>query len=314
MDWLTGGLAAAGIGSSLLGGLMGSQGSGNTEREAARRQIELATNQATINSQLMAPYVGAGNLALQQLWGYTPGGLPKAGTAPATGQTGAGSFQSWGQGAWQPQPKLFGTSPTGNGYTTKVPVLSQNGTQWNSGTSVGSQRYSATGGGVDRTGGAGRFLAGLENLSTDFKFDPNDPAYKYKTEEATKSIDKALASRGLFDSRAGVNMLADSDRAITADEYDKQYNRKYGSLMDLFKMSSALGETEYQRLLDAVKVGSGAGASAGQLGNSAASNLISSYGSMAQAGAQNSANNASLWSGIGAAPMNAMLLYNLLNK
>lgn len=315
MPWVPPAIIAGGmVGSSLLGGLMGSQGSGDTSREAARRQIELATNQSVINSKLMAPYVGAGNLALQQLWGYTPGGLKGP-----TGQqaTGGGQFSSVPISNGGTQWKLAGgSSPTGQtgggGYTTKVPVLSRNGTGWDSGTSVGSKRYSQTGPGIDRTGGAGKYLAGLEDLSTNFKFDPNDPGYKYKTEEAQKSIDKALAARGLFDSRAGVNMLADSDRAIMADEYGQQYDRKYGSLMDLFKMSSSLGETEYQKLLDAVKVGTGAGAAAGSLGNAGASNIISSYGQMSAAGAQDDANKASLWSGIGAMPMNAMLLYNLM--
>ncbi len=77
-------------------------------------------------------------------------------------------------------------------------------------------------------------------------------------------------------------------------------------------MSKGLGETGYQALLDAVKVGTGAAGSAGQLGNQATGQGISAYGQMAQAGAQNDANNASLWSGLGAAPMNAMLLYNML--
>ena len=152
----------------------------------------------------------------------------------------------------------------------------------------------------------------LEGLINNFQFDPNDPAYKYKTEESEKSVNRALAARGLFDSRAGVNMLTDADRAITAEEYDKQYNRKYGGISDLFKMAGSLGETGYQSLIDAVKIGTGAGATAGQLGNAGASNLISSYGQMAQAGAQNSANNAAMWSGIGAMPINAMLLYNML--
>ena len=47
--------------------------------------------------------------------------------------------------------------------------------------------------------------------------------------------------------------------------------------------------------------------------NAATGNAVSAYGQMANVGAQDDANRASLWSGIGAMPMNAMLLYNMLN-
>jgi hypothetical protein len=295
VDWLTLGMAGAGIGSSLLGGLMGSQNSGDMQREAGRRSVELSRNQAMINSRLMAPYVGAGNLALQKLWGYGPVGSP-------TGQ-GAGSL-----------PPGTSTALGGGKGTTTVPILTSDLGGWDSPTGIGGLSYGQTGKAFDRTGGAGKYMGDLESLIKDFKFDSSDPGYRYKTEESTKSINKALASRGLFDSRAGVNMLSDADRAIMADEYDKQYNRKYGGLTDLFKMAGSLGETGYQSLLDAVKVGSGAGATAGSLGTSGAANLTSAYGQMGAAGAQNDANKASLWSGIGAMPMNAMLLYNLLSK
>jgi len=283
MDWLSLGMAGAGIGSSLLGGLMGSQNSGDMQREAGRRSVELSRNQAMINSQLMAPYVGAGNLALQKLMGYREVG-PK----------------------WMEANKAKGKAA--------VPYLTAYGDRWDSNTGIGNKYYAQTGKPLDRTGGAGKYMGDLESLVKDFKFDRNDPAYRYKTEESEKSINKALAARGLYDSRPGVNMLTDADRAITADEYDKQYNRKYGGLTDLFKMSGSLGETNYQQLLDMIKVGSGAGATAGSLGTSGAANLNSAYGQMGAAGAQNDANKASLWSGIGAMPMNAMLLYNLLGK
>jgi hypothetical protein len=254
---------------------------------------------------------------------------------------------------------------SGGGATTTVPTLTGDTSKWNSVTGIGGLTYGQTGPAFDRSGGAGKYMGKLEDLiktapavpgvttqkyidqlsgyGQNFKFNPDDPAYKYKTEESTKSINKALAGRGLFDSRAGVNMLTDADRAIMADEFDKQYgrgyqtvtdlfkmgttqddallnrnqidyNRQYGGLSDLFKMAGSLGETGYQSLLDAVKVGTGAGATAGSLGTSGAANLTSAYGQMGAAGAQNDANKASLWSGIGAMPMNAMLLYNLLSK
>jgi hypothetical protein len=245
--------------------------------------------------------------------------------------------------------------------TTDVPYLKPNGSKWKDPTKVGNLSYTDTGQSFDRTGGAGQYIPQLQSLinsastpgvntqkyidqlsgfGQNFKFDETDPAYKYKMQESEKGINKALASRGLFDSRAGVNMLTDADRAIRADEYEKQYGRgyqtvsdvlkataaqdeallgrnqidytrQYGGLQDLFKMSSGLGETGYQSLLDSVKVGMGAPQAAGT--NAATGNAVSAYGQMANVGAQDDANRASLWSGIGAAPMNAMLLYNMLN-
>lgn len=311
---------------------MGSKNSGDAQREAARRSTELSKNQSLINSQLMAPYAATGQLAAQDLWGYGK-------------TTGGGNTYGYN---------------SGGGAT--VPYMTSTGSKWNSPTNVGYDTYGKVGAGVDRTGGAGAYIGQISDLvksastpgvstqqyidqlgnyGQNFKFNANDPAYTYKRDEAGKSIDKALASRGLFDSRAGVNMLSDSDRAILSDEYEKQYgrgyqtltdlfkmgssqdeallnrnvtdyNRQYGGLSDLFNMTKGMGETNYQSLLDAVKVGTGASSAAGQLGNQATGNTISSYGMMANAGAQNDANNASLWSGIGAMPMNAMLLYNLL--
>jgi hypothetical protein len=287
MEPLTAGILAGGaIGGSLLGGFMGQQGQGDFARKQAREAAQGSRYQAQIASELMMPYQGAGQMAAQKLWGVSP----VAGQATGPGAAGA--------------------APTG-GMTTTVPYLAGSKDHI-SNLTIGRQLYGQTGDPYDRTGGAGKYMGDLESLIKDFKFDTNDPAYRYKTEESGKSINKALAARGLYDSRAGVNMLTESDRAITADEYDKQYNRKYGGLSDLFGMSSKMGETGYQSLLDAVKVGTGASSAAGQMGNQAMGNLQSSYGQLAQQGNISDANKAEFWSGLGAMPMNAMLLYNML--
>ena len=310
-------IAGGMVGSSLLGGIMGQQGEGDFARKQAREAAQASRYQARLSSELMMPYQAAGQMAAQKLWGVSP--VAGKATGPgATPTAGAWSRMPYGQIGAGPatgnmQHQGLQQAPGADGMTTTVPYLAGNNDHISS-LGIGRKLYGQTGDPYDRTGGAGRYMGDLESLIKDFKFDTNDPAYRYKTEESEKSINKALAARGLYDSRAGVNMLTDSDRAITADEYDKQYNRKYGGLTDLFKMSGSLGETGYQSLLDAVKVGSGAGATAGSLGNSAAANLTSAYGQMSQAGAMDDANKASLWSGIGSMPMNAMLLYQLLGK
>jgi hypothetical protein len=236
----------------------------------------------------MNPYLASGQFAAQDLWGMRPvyGGR----TGLTSGGTGEAIYDR---------------------NTTSVPYLQNTGTGWKDKQRIGYQTYQRTGQGFDRTGGAGEYKSQLADLAQGFKFDANDPAYKYKTEEAQKSIDKALAARGLYDSRAGVNMLTESGRAITADEYEKQYGRKRSELTDLFNMASKLGETKYQGLLDAVKIGTGAGATAGGLGNQATGNLMSAYGNMGAQGNLEQARNQQFWSGLGAMPMNAMLLYNM---
>lgn len=290
MEPLTAGILAGGmVGGSLLGGLMGQQGEGDFARKQAREAAQASRYQARLSSELMMPYQGAGQMAAQKLWGVGP----VAGKATGPGAAGT-----------------TGATSTG-GMTTTVPYLAGNNDHI-SGLGIGRKLYGQVGDPYDRTGGAGKYMGDLESLIKDFKFDTEDPAYRYKTEESEKSINKALAARGLYDSRAGVNMLTESDRAITADEYDKQYNRKYGGLSDLFGMSSKLGETGYQSLLDAVKVGTGASSAAGQMGNQAMSTMNSSYGQLAQQGNISDANKAEFWSGLGSMPMNGMLLYNML--
>ena len=146
----------------------------------------------------------------------------------------------------------------------------------------------------DPTGGASRFTQELEALGKNFKFDTTDPAYTYKMDEMTKNTNQNLAARGMYNSSAGLNLLDKGGRGIMADEYDKQYQRKYGNLTDLFTMASKTGATDYSKLLDLVKIGSGSGATAG-------ANTV--------AGGQSSAN---LWSGLGAMPLNYMLLQSML--
>jgi hypothetical protein len=315
--------AATGIGGAFMAN---NAMSGDTAREAGRRSVDVGTDQAVINSQLMAPYVGAGYNALADIYGI--------------GKTGGGATSS---------------APSGS-YA--VPVLQQTGSKWDSPTVVGYDYYGKTGAGIDPTGGAGEFLNALrnygsgytskynpggyidelKNLKVDFNFNADDPAYQYKKEQLEKSINRSLAARGLYDSRAGINALSEGNRALISDEVDKQYARdvdeynrqvanvqsRYGmagtedereytrgksNLTDLFNMSTTLGGLNYGKAMDLVKVGTGASAAAGNLGQSSANALGSSYQSMGQMSNQNQANNAALWSGIGNIPANALGAY-----
>lgn len=268
-------------GSSLLGTLMGgmAQSSGSdTQREAMRRSTELSTNQALINSQTMAPYTAAGYAGLQDLFGLTFGGSGSAGG--------------------------------GGGYS--VPVLNKTGSKWDSPTTVGYENFGRTGTGIDPTGGAGEFMNSLKAYGTNFKFDPTNPAYAQKLKLAQEANDKALAARGMYNSRAGLNLQDETARNVQAEEFEKQYQRGYSNLMDLFNMSRTLGATNYGKALDAVKIGQGAAASAGALGNQAVGNVQSSYAGWSNVAGQNADNQANMYSALGAMPMNYMVLQNLL--
>ena len=147
---------------------------------------------------------------------------------------------------------------------------------------------------ADPTGGSGQYIDQLKDYGTNFEFDYANPAYTQQLAETTRINDQNLASRGMYNSRAALNLQDQSARNLVTTEYDKQYARGYGNLTDLFNMTNQNAGTNYGKLLDMVKIGSGASSSAGQ-------------GSLAAG--QSSAN---LYAGLGAMPMNYAILSKLL--
>lgn len=161
-----------------------------------------------------------------------------------------------------------------------------------------------------------------------YNLDPNDPAYKFKLEEAQKSIDAFSASRGNYNSRAAMNESTKAQRAITADEVQSQFDRakdsyamnlagyetdaakasslystQYGKLTDLYNMASQIGTTDYNKLLDLVKIGQGSSSSSGAGALATGQGLAGTYGqlganlsSSALASGQATSN---MWGGIG---------------
>jgi hypothetical protein len=89
----------------------------------------------------------------------------------------------------------------------------------------------------------------------DFKFNPDDEIYRYKQEQLNEQVNRQLAARGLYDSRAGLDVLADSNMALSASEIDKQYARAIQerdfatqTAIDKYKMGANRGQTLYDRL------------------------------------------------------------------
>lgn len=93
-------------------------------------------------------------------------------------------------------------------------------------------------------------------------YDMNEsPAAQYQLEKGTKAMNRALASRGLSGSGNAVNRITELNSSIAASDWSNQYNR----------------------LLDAIKIGTGAASSAGQAGQNyanAASNTASNLGNI----------------------------------
>jgi hypothetical protein len=88
-----------------------------------------------------------------------------------------------------------------------------------------------------------------------FKFNPDDEIYKYKQEQLNEQVNRQLAARGMYDSRAGLDVLADSNMALSASEIDKQYARAIQerdfatqTAIDKYKMGANRGQTLYDRL------------------------------------------------------------------
>jgi hypothetical protein len=184
----------------------------------------------------------------------------------------------------------------------------------------GDPSFPATPGGIDPTGGSGKYLNQLEGMGGlnlpglnldkfSFQFDPNDPTYKFRQQEMEKTINQAAAARGNWNSRPTINALAYGNMGLTADESEKQFTRglagygantqtalaqygadtgrakdlygsQYGKLTDLYNMSQQLGGLDYQKVLDQVKIGQGAAGTAGQGALATGQGLSQTYGNL----------------------------------
>ena len=192
---------------------------------------------------------------------------------------------------------------------------------------------------IDPTGGAGKYMDQLANMpglnlpQFNYKFDENDPGYQFRKSQLEKTINQQAAARGNYNSRPVINALGEGNMALTADETDRQFGRQkdvyglnttatlqnYGAgrtqLMDLFNMGTNLGGIQYGQQLDLAKIGAGAAGSAGSAALSTGQGLASTYNqggaSQAQSALMQGQNQSDLWSGIGAMPMNYMLMSRL---
>ena len=157
------------------------------------------------------------------------------------------------------------------------------------------------------SGGRENLIGELRNLSSGFKFDPNDPAYQFRLGEAQKQLNQFSASRGNFNSRATMDALLKSGMQLSGEESEKQYSRKYGSIMDQFNMQGNTNDAMYNKFMGIAGMGQSAAVNSANTSQATGQSVGSNY-------LQKSRNEQDLWSGIGAMPMNFMLLQKMFEK
>jgi hypothetical protein len=186
----------------------------------------------------------------------------------------------------------------------------------------------------------GSYIKKIEDFGKTFTFDPTDPAFTYKQEQLNKSINKALAARGLYDSRVGINALSEGNKSLISDEVNQQYARKYGALtdayktaatederkymrggsniLDLYNMALNTGKTKYGATYDIARLGAGAAAGGASSALSSGQSIGSTYNALGAAQAQGAATQGQIagqyMQGIQSTPYNALATYNLGKK
>jgi hypothetical protein len=131
-----------------------------------------------------------------------------------------------------------------------------------------------------------------------------DATTKYELQTGTKALNRALASRGLSGSGNAANRIAELEMGVAARGEGREYTR---------------WQDQYSRILDALKLGTGASSSMGtasgsltaaaQSGANNLSNIYTQGGqSLSNIAQQQGANRASLYSGMAGQTLNSAAL------
>lgn len=309
---------------SVFSGTIGAITQSNAAQKATSAQEKAAEDSIAFQREMYQtargdymPYMEVGKNALYDIYGYTPTEQTTKEMIPGTGQyvrkanTEASQYPSdWASRGISPDERYNQTLNGGPVTTYQDEWVDP---QYRD---VTKQVYTKTGAGIDPTGGAEKYLTQLENFKP--TFDENDPTYVWRQEQAEKAVNKILAARGLYDSRVGINALADQNRALTAEESDKQYTRQYGKLTDLINTSMNVGKTKYGAAYDLARLGAGAasgGASSALATGTGVASTTNALGNALAQGAHNQGTiGANYISGIQSTPYNALATYNMANK
>ena len=172
-----------------------------------------------------------------------------------------------------------------------------------------------------------------------FELNVDDEIYKFKQSQGEDSINRALAARGLSNSRAGVNALTNFNLDLASNETDSQFGRAkdiygmnaartmdnyqmlHGSELDQFNANNLLGNQKYQQWVDKVKIGMGSastvGAGALQTGSGVANSMANQNSNLTtMLGLQNQSDivGAQATADMGQIPFNAIQAWYYMNK
>jgi hypothetical protein len=278
-------------GAGVLGSLLSSSSQSDAAQKAAEETAKVQWDMFNITRDDYAPYRDVGIDALYQLAGYEK--------VPKTEQVETPTYKT--QRVRNPAYKWDDPSAAPEYITQKV----RTGT-----TTIPKESYTweKTGAGIDPTGGAEQYKNQLADLT--FQFDPNDPVYKWRKGQNDEALNNFLSSRGLYNSSYGLNQLENANMALQSDEVNRQYNqnylRQYGQTVDLFNMADKLGSETYDKYLNLTNLGYGATGATAAAGANTANQITSSVQN--QYATQGAAQGA-FWSGLGAAPANALVAY-----
>jgi hypothetical protein len=284
------GLAAGALGGSLISGFMGSKAQTKAAGRAADAQVEAARIGAGTTLEMyntgradLGPYRTSGYGALGRLEGLKlnqPSFTARSGNYFSRPISGGANYVAPGNRQIMGGPGAGGT------------MIDETGNTVRGGSAPGSVR-----------GG----------------YQP-DAGYIYQQRQGEEAINRAMAARGLYGSRAAVNTLSDFNQSLTAsdearqyqrrvDEYNRalgEYNIDYGRAMDEYN-------TSYNREANLAAMGMGATGqtvSAGQQAGAGLANLYQQSGN-AQAQGYLGAGQASsnMWNNLGQGGWNLASLY-----
>jgi hypothetical protein len=93
------------------------------------------------------------------------------------------------------------------------------------------------------------------------------PAYDAKYTLGMEELNKQLQARGLAPSGVGATRAADLARKLTSEDYAGERAYAQGNLTDIYKSRYSQNADRYNRILDQIKLGTGASAQMGAAGN-----------------------------------------------
>jgi len=122
------------------------------------------------------------------------------------------------------------------------------------------------------------------------------PTFEIQQRENEQAINRALAGRGIFGSRAGVDALGRSTERLIAEETGRESDRRFGRLLDLVNIGRGAATTQ----------------SAGVSSSNVPELITSGGGTLAELQALKGQSRASTFANIGALPLQALQIPGLL--